>query len=122
MQFKGFGDTTPAGEKRHIISLVQPNVSGARDGTGVLLGPTTLADNVFAAVEPWGKSPAKTANAAHGEVDIDAYKFVIGFISGVTLPLQILWNGAICKVYSVVNNPEAPDFELWLFAQRVDGV
>jgi hypothetical protein len=122
MAFKGFGGTTPAGEKRHLVSLVQPNVSGARDGSGNLLGPTTLATNVFASFEPWGKNPAKKANAPHGEVDVNDFKFVIGFMSGVTLPLQVLFNGATYKVYGIINNPEAPDFELWLFAQLVDGV
>lgn len=122
MQFKCFGSITPAGEKRYLISLLQPNVTGARDGSGNLAGPTTLATNVFASVEPWGKNPAKTENVPHGEADINAFKFVIGYMTGVTLPLQVLLNGATYKVYGIINNPEAPDFELWLFAQLIDGV
>lgn len=119
MAFKGFNGMTPTGEKRHVISLTQPNTTGARDAGGVLLGSTTLADGLFAAMEPWGKNPAKTANAPHGEADLLTYKFIINYLSGVAMPLSVVCEGNTYKVYAVFGNPEAPNSELWMFAQLI---
>lgn len=119
MAFKGFNGTTPLGEKRHLVTLTQPNTTGARDAGGAILPPTVIADGLFAAMEPWGKNPAKTENINHGEADVLTYKFIIGYMDGVTMPLSIVCEGNTYKVYAVLGNPEAPNFELWMFAQLI---
>lgn len=116
--FKGFHSMTPTGELKHVVSILQPNITGARNGSGDLIATTTFATGVFAAVEFIRQ---RFSEKSYGESDDSTHKIIIRTIPGITSSMVVVHNGADYRIQNVVPNPEAPDFELWLFCRLVDG-